>query len=192
MITVDLTHLETLEEFGPEIRRLHEEDNDEHYCKLHDWMPKWVEEGMVSYKELGTNQGGTASAAVLAGFTDSILIDIRFGQIEPYWKLFKDYAHRNDLTVRFREVDSTSMKAVQTDVDVLLIDSLHKGYWLEKELEAHHNSVNHYIAFHDTSTTGQFRDLYPTIMRFLERHPEWVMHEHYDHGAGYTVIKRVA
>ena len=29
MITVNLTHLDTLEEFGPEIRRLHAEANDE-------------------------------------------------------------------------------------------------------------------------------------------------------------------
>ena len=191
MITVDLTHLETLEEFGPEIRRLHEEDNDKHYCDLHDVLPRLIEKGSSTYKELGVNQGGTASAAVLAGFSKCILIDHRFGQIEPYWHLFKDYAERNDVEVKFREVDTVSNKAVQTIVDVLLIDSLHKGHWLWKELAAHHESVMHYICFHDTSRTGQFRDLYPVIQEFLNNHPEWEMIEHSDAGAGYTVIERI-
>lgn len=190
MVTIDLTHLTTLEEFGPEIRRLHEEAHGKDYCLLHDVLKRLAEEGMETYKELGTNQGGTASAAVLEGFKQNIFIDVRFAQLEPYWHLFKQYEAENNISVEFREVDSTSPEAVTDEVDILLIDSLHKGYWLEKELAAHKDSVKYYICFHDTARQGQFRDLYPVIEQFVSANPEWTITEHCDDGAGYTVIKR--
>ena len=178
MITVDLTHIDNLPEFHKEIRRLHEEDNDEHYCLLHDVIVKLRGE-CDTYKELGTNQGGTASAAALAGYK-CIFIDYRFHQIQPYWHLFKPY------DVEFRQVDSASGSAAEGEVDLLLIDSLHKAYHLKKELVVHKDAVKKYIAFHDTHA---YKSLLPVIDWFCKEY-SWEITEHHDKGAGYTLIRR--
>lgn len=97
-------------------------------------------------------------------------------------------------------------------VDLLFIDSLHTYCHLTYELEKFSPQVTKYIALHDTSPpwayvddeeyTGDYseyapwidrskRGLWPAVVDFLERHPEWSLLERRTNNHGFTILKRV-
>jgi hypothetical protein len=96
-------------------------------------------------------------------------------------------------------------------VDLLFIDSLHTYCHLTYELEKFSSQVNKYIAMHDTSApwgeiddnayNGNYseydpwidrskRGLWPAVVDFLERHPEWSLYKRKTNNHGFTILKR--
>lgn len=106
---------------------------------------------------------------------------------------------QNDMNI---EIDET---------DLLMIDTLHIYAQLTFELEKFSPKISKYIIMHDTSETFEFRDclsymgdyseypasidrtkhgLWTAVEDFLNRHPEWTLHERYKNNNGLTVLKR--
>ena len=64
MLTAEIDHVESVEEFYKEIRTQQELFHGDHYCAMHDAIQKFMKD-CRSYKELGTHQGASAAAAML-------------------------------------------------------------------------------------------------------------------------------
>ena len=75
MLTAVLDGITTLPEFYKSIRSQQEEYHGKSYCAHNDAIKKYSSD-CKSYKELGTNQGATAAAAVFAEFKNITLVDI--------------------------------------------------------------------------------------------------------------------
>lgn len=96
------------------------------------------------------------------------------------------------------------------EIDLLFIDSLHTYCHLSYELEIFSPKVTRYIALHDTSPPFGYKDqecesfseypewidrtkrgLWPAVVDFLKRHPEWILHKRYKNNNGLTVLRRI-
>jgi len=99
--------------------------------------------------------------------------------------------------------------------DLLFIDTWHVYGHLKRELENHCHKVKKYIIMHDTEVDkihGESlrcgcdinkqvlesgypeeeirKGLQPALDEFLEKHPEFVIHEHFQNNNGLTILRR--
>jgi cephalosporin hydroxylase len=122
--------------------------------------------------------------------------------------LARRLAESNEIAFRFWQANDLTIDIQPTEM--LFIDSLHTYCHLTYELETFSPKVSKYIAMHDTSwgndedesayhgdyTEYPFeydrtkKGLWPAVKDFLERHPEWVLHERLLNNYGLTVLKR--
>ena len=191
MINAELGHVTTLEEFNSEIRRIQEEAHGENYCAMHDAIAKHVED-CDSYMELGTHQGGSASAAMLTNTKSIQLVDIDFSRYNKFLKpIASKYCKENGIELSIKEMDSRSFATVK-EVDMLVIDSVHKPEFMQQELDLHGANVKKYIIAHDTSTNvrGSVDTLYNVLANFAKRNTGWEVLERYTKNVGYTVLKK--
>jgi hypothetical protein len=190
MINAELGHVTTLQEFNSEIRRIQEEAHGENYCAMHDAITKHLEE-CDSYMELGTHQGGSASAAMLTNTKFIQLVDIDFSRYNKFLKpIASEYCRENDIELLIKEMDSRSLGVVK-EVDMLVIDSVHKPEFMQEELDLHGSNVKKYIIAHDTSTNvrGSVDTLYNVLANFAKKN-RWEVLERYTKNVGYTVLKK--
>lgn len=115
--------------------------------------------------------------------------------------------------INFNFVEENSMHAEIKSTDLLFIDSLHTYAHLTYELERYAGNVKKYIAMHDTSAPwgdtddseyyGNYseypkaidktkRGLWPAVVDFLSRHPEWKLEARHENNHGFTILKRVS
>lgn len=113
--------------------------------------------------------------------------------------------------ISFKFVKGNDMIVDIEPADMLFIDSLHTYCHLTYELEKFSQKINKYIALHDTSEPWGNRDdsayhgdyseypatiartkrgLWPAVVDFLSRHPEWSLQERHLNNHGLTVLKR--
>jgi len=71
---------------------------------------------------------------------------------------------------------------------MLLIDSYHKAYHMQKELKVHANRVNKYIIAHDTRLPTT--ELDDCLTEFCFNNPGWKVIERGESNVGYMVLKR--
>lgn len=186
MLTADLSNIFTLENFNSEIRKQQEDYHGKGYCDIHDAVFKFTKK-CESYKELGINQGGTASAALLCNPKRIELLDLTLQRYnENLRPIAQGYCRTNKIELTTLEVDSTSPKAVTKNFDILLIDSYHKAPHLRKELDLHKDYTDKYIILHDTSPSLHYQ-LRPEIIRFIRNNP-WEIVEESQKNAGYIVL----
>ena len=190
MINSELGHVKTLEEFHSEIRRQQEEAHGVDYCQIHDAIQKYMKE-CDSYMELGTHQGGTASAAMLCNPKRIHLIDIDLSRYNKYLRpIAEKYAQMNKIELTTKAVDSRSLGAVNM-VDMLMIDSYHNAKHMTEELTTHGMNVNKYILAHDTSIiNGRQNDSLYRVMEDFANRNNWTIIERGTTNVGYTVMKR--
>jgi hypothetical protein len=114
--------------------------------------------------------------------------------------------------IAFNFLEANDMQIEIDAVDMLFIDSLHTYCHLTYELEKFSPKVLKFIAMHDTSEPWGDRDdtgyegdyseypflhdkskkgLWPAVVDFLERHPEWVLVERRMNNHGFTILKRI-
>jgi len=188
MIKADLLGINTLEEWYKSIVDQQEQAHGEHYCAMHNAIQECLSESKT-YKELGTMQGGTAAAALFSTpYPIRVdLVDINMSRFNPHRHLFDDWCSKNNIELNVMECDSRHPDCV-SEVDVLLIDSIHLRPHMESELKVHANTVQKYIIFHDTTAK---LDLANGIKDFCSRINPWVLHEKFLPNVGYTVLKRV-
>jgi hypothetical protein len=114
--------------------------------------------------------------------------------------------------IEFNFIEENSMYAEIDQTDLLFIDSLHTYAHLTYELERYSGRVTKYIAMHDTSAPwgdmddslyyGNYseypkyidktkRGLWPAVVDFLARHPEWKLEARHENCHGFTILKRV-
>lgn len=115
--------------------------------------------------------------------------------------------------INFNFIEENSLHAEIKSTDLLFIDSLHTYAHLTYELERYSGSVKKYIAMHDTSAPwgdtddaeyyGNYseypkaidktkRGLWPAVVDFLARHPEWALEARHLNCHGFTILKRVS
>ena len=190
MIVAKLGHVKTLEEFYSEIRRQQEEAHGNDYCEQHDALVRLLtKEGCTTYKELGTNQGATAAAAMLCNPKEIELIDIDMRRYKQFLKpLAEKYCAENNIKLTVKEISSTDIGSLGISPDVLLIDSYHTPQHMRKELILHQHTVKKYMVFHDTTVQ---QSLYDTIAGFCSDTKVWEIVERGTTNVGYTVIKRI-
>jgi hypothetical protein len=120
----------------------------------------------------------------------------------------KSLGSDNGIDYTFIDGDTTKIEIEETDL--LFIDTEHNYLQLKTELLLHANKVKKYIIFHDTVTYGYTDSNYyghyvnlkeienedntkhgimPAINEFLERNPNWVIHETYENCNGLLIIK---
>lgn len=190
MIQANLSGIDSVEDFLTEIRSQQEAAHGEDYCLIHDAIKKWSA-GLETYTELGVNQGGTASQALLSGFKHLYLIDINLSNYKATLEsLAQKYAEENDIKIEAIQSSSLSPTLNHIITDMLLIDSLHSPGHLRQELRSYAPRTRRIIIAHDTAMLGGVpnRSLYHTIKEFVGDEEEWVILEDNTQGVGYTVI----
>jgi len=126
-------------------------------------------------------------------------------------QLAKDEAERCNISFRFQRVNDLHLQSLEP-ADLLFIDSMHTYCHLTYELETFSPYIQKYIAMHDTSEPWGDRDdaeyygnyseypshydrskkgLWPAVVDFLTRHPEWELEKRYLNCHGFTILKRV-
>lgn len=120
----------------------------------------------------------------------------------------------NRIDYTFIKDNDLNIEIEQTDL--LFIDTWHVYGQLKRELEKHHGHVNKYIIMHDTTVDefvgesircgldylSQSRStgwnisevvcgLYPAIVEFLDKHPEWRLVERFTNNNGLTILERI-
>ena len=189
MITAELNHVKTVEEFYSEIRRQQEKGHGPDYCAQHDAIRKYLPE-CESYKELGTHQGGTAACVMTAEHKIKYIELIDINHYKYRWKLqelAEPYCKENNIELVVRDADSSSLASLGSPVDMMLIDSVHRPDHLIKELQMHAPNVKKYMIFHDTFSVPQLQSV---IEGFCLENPRWKVIERGTTNVGYTVIKR--
>jgi hypothetical protein len=190
MINADLSNVKSIAGFNKEIRRQQEEAHGEDYCQIHDAIKKYMKE-CKSYMELGTHQGGTASAAMLCKPNRIYLVDMDMSRYRKFLEpLASDFCDKNDIELIVKEADSTSFTTINM-TDMLVIDSYHHPAHMQKELNTHASNVRKYILAHDTSiVNGKPNDsLYQCLVKFASEN-NWEIIERGTTNVGYTVLKK--
>lgn len=188
MINAELGHCKTVEEFYKSIREQQEEAHGHDYCEQHDAMMRYAPE-CKTYAELGTHQGGTLACALLAGFKYVEAIDVDMHRYRKFLQpLAEEYVKENKIVFKIKEMDSGSLESIGPNVDMLLIDSYHKAYHMQRELAVHGKRVNKYIIAHDTRLPTP--ELDNCLTEFCFNNPGWKVIERGESNVGYMVLKK--
>jgi len=190
-----MKHVKSVEEFYTDIRSQQEEYHGEDYCAMHDAIRKYMKD-CKSYKELGTHQGASAAAVMSGEHKPEYMELIDIDHYKYRWKLkslAEPYCKEHGIELVVKEADSTSFNSMSgRDVDMLMIDSLHKRSHMEQELALHASSVKKYIIAHDTTICQDNpKDaLYRCLSDFCENNKGWSIIERGKTNVGYTVLKK--
>ena len=153
MINAKFDNVKTVLKFHKQIVQQQEEAHGEHYCAMHKAIQRfWAEGKCKTYMELGVHQGGTAANAMMLKPTPEkiTLIDIDMAKYNSFLKpIAEKHCKWEKIELDVRQTDSTGFSAVE-NVDMLVIDSVHKAAWMSKELNLHGKNVRKYIIAHDT------------------------------------------
>lgn len=136
-------------------------------------------------------------------------IDLEFPPAESL-KLVKSLSENQGIDFSFWRVNDLHIQIEPTDL--LFIDSLHTYCHLTYELETFSPNVRKYICIHDTSHPWENQDdneyhgdyseypafydrqkrgLWPAVVDFLDKHPEWILLERRMNNHGFTILKRI-
>lgn len=186
MRSVNYTECKNLEEMSAQTIAGLSEVYDYEFPEYLRKMPSYLKM-CSSYRELGTNQGGSAAIALLENLEYYEFIDKGFSNYRKQKHLFDNYLEHKHVKVTMHEMSSL---AVDTTIvtDFLLVDSVHKYKHVKKEIEIYAPLTSKYIMFHDTNGIPE---VYVAVKEFLDTTKEWKQIEHYDKGAGYTILKKV-
>lgn len=170
-----------------------------------------------SVVECGLN-AMNSSWGLLAGLNESQGINISYLGIDisvpPQRTLNLAKQVSNSLGIQFRFLQANDLDVEIEPVDLLFIDTWHTYRQLTCELEKFAPFINKYIAMHDTSDPYGSQDesnpnsrelpqcstvsidpskhgLWPAVVDFLERHPEWSLKRRYLNCHGLTILQRV-
>ncbi len=156
-----------------------------------------------------------SSWGILKGLSESPSTTRSYLGIDLYYPpmktlhLAKTLAEAHGISFQFWQANDMTIEI--EPADMLFIDSLHTYCHLTYELEKFSPQIRKYIAMHDTSAPwgsiddssyqGDYSEypliidrskkgLWPAVVDFLERHPEWVLHARYENNHGLTILKR--
>lgn len=188
MIKANITCI-TLEQFYKNIRQQQESSHGSHYCSHHD-MIKDVVKGGESYKELGVHQGASLASAILSGVKEVHLVDPWLNFYRENSILFENYASMHGVTIVEHEKSSLDESTV-SEVDILMIDSIHKWKHTKEELRLHAESTKKYIVLHDTYKCGSVRsEIGPAIYDWIVDKP-WKIKKEVKKNVGAIILERV-
>lgn len=182
MLTPNFSQCNTLNEFYDHAKKCFTEQYGPEFLLYYNHINELVKE-CKSYKELGVLSGGSAAAAILGNPDLELveLVDINFDTIAPHKHLFNEFKGK----LVFNKNSSIDANVPVTEVDALMVDSVHTYKHVSAELKLHAPGARKYIIFHDANQPGVKR----AIDEFVENNPwEYVICD--NHSFGYAVIKR--
>lgn len=185
MISGKFNHCTTLEQFYAEIEALHRQAHGNGYTAHHKDLIELMSQ-CQSYKELGVNQGATAAAVMLQAPKYIELVDLVIDYFVPQRHLFEQFALANDVVLKVVQSSSIDPRLPVTEVDMLLVDTLHEPNHVVMELEKHAPATNKFIVIHDTGTFPAIHFAACTIMTKLG----WVMKKWDTAGCGHTIFEK--
>lgn len=186
MRQVNYTTCTTLKELAEQTVQGLSEVYDYEFPEYLRKMPSYLKD-CKSYRELGTNQGGSASIALLENLKYYEFIDKGFKNYRPQKPILDSYIKDKDIQIVMHEMSSLEVDTNVT-TDFLLVDSVHKYKHVRKEIAIYTPLTTKYIMFHDTHGIPE---VYVAVKEFLDSTDEWKEIEHYAQGAGYTVLERI-
>ncbi len=166
-------------------------DINEHLLTL-----KQYSDGCSHITEMGVREVVSTWALLASKPKKLVCIDINLCDLSE----ISIAASEADVNLQFIQDSTVRNEFEIEETDFLFIDTWHVYTQLKKELSKHASKVKKYIAFHDTETYKFVNEnkcysnptgLKPAVDEFLENNTEWVMHKHYEHNNGLTIIKRV-
>ncbi len=186
MVTINYSSCNNLKEFYElALRELAIAHGDEYLIYL-QVIPGYLKK-CSSYRELGTNQGGSAAAALFENLEYYELIDISFKLYNNSKHLFDGYIASNQLQVALHEGDSLSANT-NKETDFLLVDSKHSYAHVTRELQRFAPVTKKYIMIHDTTLQPA---VYKAVQDFIAQNDDWVEVEHCVLNVGYAVIEHI-
>jgi hypothetical protein len=154
-----------------------------------------------------------AFASALEGHEGARLVQVDLQTNDNVINFGKECAAKNLQNVFYKE---SSLTCPVEQTDLLFIDTWHVYGHLKRELDRWHGHVEKYIIMHDTTVDEWLGEtvrvgwnsaeqsaqtgipeneirmgLWPAIGEFLEKHPEWKLHERFTNNNGLTILKRV-
>lgn len=137
-------------------------------------------------------RGGVSTVALLAGIAEAGGV-LRSYDNNPC----KGVAERIGALApgHFQFIVGSSLEVTIEPTDLLMIDTVHTGNHLFRELTRHQEKVGRWIVMHDTVEYGWHGDdggegLYSALGRFLLEFPWWRVQEHHTNLHGLTVLVR--
>lgn len=174
-----------LPDWYKEANAVHCEAHGHDYTAFHDAIRSCLKPGM-RYKEFGTKQGVSAAAAMLCNPSSVEMVDIDITKFAPYTSIFQEYADQHDIKMKFYNMSSSS-SSCKSEVDVLMIDSLHTPSHLRSELKVHGDTVKGHIILHDTWSAPE---LHKVLEEFVSSRPQWQIVEYYKSNVGYSMASK--
>ena len=179
MINSKLDHCKTVDEFYTSIRSQQEEAHGDNYCAMHD-----------AVNEIAKECNSLANALLQPTLKYVEGVDI---SLEKYnaklQSLAEPHAKENKKVLKMKEVDSTGIESLGYSTDILLIDSYHKSFHMQKELERHGQYVKKYIVAHDTHKPDD--QLYWCLANWAADNG-WTVMTRNQENVGFTVLKKNA
>lgn len=176
-------------------------------CRLAEECSSVVEIGVRSMNSSwGILQGLSVSKAKVRSYLG---IDLA-SPPASILRLARKLAEANSIAFHFCQANDMNIDFDQADM--LFIDSLHTYCHLSYELEKFSPKIRKIICMHDTSPPWGYNDdslypgnyaeypseidrskrgLWPAVMDFLWRHPEWKLLERRENNHGFTILMRV-
>ena len=183
MITPDFSQCTSLRDFYDHAERCYTERYGPDFVLYYNHLNSLIKE-CKSYKELGVLSGVSAAAAILGNPDLELveMVDINFDTIAPQRHLFDEF--RGQLT--FNKNSSIDTAIPVTEVDLLMVDSVHTYKHVRNELRLHAPKARKYILFHDTNQAPVKR----AVDEFIADNPQWKYVICDDRSFGYAVIVR--
>ena len=183
---------------------------------IHEHLPvlRQLSSECSSVIEIGV-RNVVSTWGILRGLADSphhpksyLGIDLNYPP-EDKFRLARVLAEQNQISFKFWK--GNDMDAEVEPVDMIFIDTLHTYCQLTVELEKFAPKAKKYITMHDTSAPWGDRDdteyrgnyeeypayvdrtkrgLWPAVVDFLARHPEWQLKERRLNNHGFTTLER--
>lgn len=173
-----------LQDYYDKLCRLQSDAHTPSYMLVHDEIVKRLTE-CESYTEFGINQGATLAAALLQSPPVVRAYDISLKWYNKSRHHFEQ--HAKDNKIDFKVFEEDTLKSTIEPADLLYIDTLHKYEHLRKELARHHDKVNNYIIFHDTTAKPGLRR---AVVEFVKVMPVWSIVSECKISVGYMTISK--
>jgi hypothetical protein len=185
MIHPNFSHCSTLEEFYSQACTLFSAEYGSDFILYWEHIRQLAKE-CRSYKDLGTLQGVSAAAAIL-GNSDMAyveLVDVNFHPLQPHQHVFEQFQGE----LKLNQNSSVDPAVPVSNVDMMLVDSLHTKKHVTQELHLHAPHTNKYIVFHD----AKYPPIKQVIDKFIEKNPQWKYLIYDDRSFGYAVIEKIS
>ena len=194
MINAKFTEVKTVLKFHKQIVQQQEAAHGEHYCAMHKAINAFGQKVNVKsiWNWVHIKAGQQSNAMMLKPKPEKItLIDIDMTKYNSFLKpIAEKHCKWEKIELDVRQTDSTGFGAIE-DVDMLVIDSVHKAAWMSKELDLHGKNVRKYIVAHDTMRLFDRVDeqLHTTLTEWGDVNGFRVV-DRGEASVGYTVIMR--
>jgi len=146
--------------------------------------------GVTHVTEFGVRDGASTLAFIMGAPNTLHSYDINPCKNKP---MLEQAAKTNGVSWVFHLQDDCKEPIEETEL--LLIDTIHEHFQLEKELYLHGNKARQFIVMHDThqdppGINGHSSEMWVAILQFLAINRDWRVFQDYTNCNGLTILAR--